>query len=130
MKKNKVTNDVMKRVIRYERTHTYRAIEIWSVVLLGFVSVLIMLLIDTLNDINQTGASDLIKMVLSDWGLAKEYGELVFETLKYDLPWFKITLAVSLSFVIGILVSFFLRRIDMAKKKWSQMKKYLEELDR
>jgi hypothetical protein len=130
MKKDKITKNIMNKVIKYEKSHTYQAIEIWLVVILGISSLLILVLVDLITEMNESGATDLISMVTGDWELAKEFGSVLWDTLVYDLPWFKICEALFLTFLIGIFIYLFSKRLVETKKKWAQMKKYFDDMEK
>lgn len=116
--------------MKYEKNHTYHSIEIWLTMLLGFISLLILLVIDIANQMAETGATDLMSMMVDDWELAREYWSVLWETISYELPWFKITESVVLLFVVGIISSVLIRRIEQAKRQWSQMKKYFDDMEK
>ncbi len=130
MKRNKVIKNVMERVVKYEKNHTYHSIEIWLTMLLGFISLLILLVIDIADQMAETGATDLMSMMVDDWELAGEYWSVLWETISYELPWFKITESVVLLFVVGIISSVLIRRVEQAKRQWSQMKKYFDDMEK
>lgn len=130
MKRNKVIKNVMERVVKYEKNHTYHSIEIWLTMLLGFISLLILLVIDIADQMAETGATDLMSMMVDDWELAREYWSVLWETISYELPWFKITESVVMLFVVGIISSILIRRVEQAKRQWSQMKKYFDDMEK
>ena len=130
MKKRKIEKNIMDRIVRYEERHIYRVLEVLMVILLGFLALFTIVLVDAIGDISTTGTAEMIGMLINDWDLAKEYGEVIWETIKYDLPWFKITETVFLFFIVLLISEYLYRRFQVSRKKLQEMKKYLDDFEK
>ena len=130
MRKNEVTKDVMNRVMKYEKGHTYRAMEIWAAMVLGFISLMVLVMIGLIDEMSESGSLDLLSLMINDFEIAKEYGDFLWQTIFYDFPWIKIVETVIISFGLGILFYVFSRRLKSTQAKLAQMKKYFEQMDK
>lgn len=130
MRKNEVTKDVMNRVMKYEKGHTYRAVEIWAVMVLGFISFLIVVMVGLIDEMNESGSLDLLSLMVNDFEIAREYGGFLWQTIFYEFPWVMIIETLLLSVGLGILFYIFSKRLKSTKEKLAQMKKYFEQMDK
>lgn len=130
MNKDKVSKNVMKRVFKYEKRHTLFNVEVWLAMALGFFSLLVMVTVEMMDEMIANGTTDLLSVMSSDWGLAREYWEILWETIKYELPWFKITESIILIVIVWLVTEILMRRIQKARQKWEQMRHYLDDLEK
>lgn len=130
MKKVDLTKEIMRRVVKHERKKEYAALEVWFAMVLGFLSLMILMYLDLSNELRDIGALELLSMMINDFDIAKEFGQMLWETIAYELPWVKLVGLLIIMVVLIVVGYGFRKRIFMMRKKWEELKRYLEELDR
>ena len=130
MKKNKVTQDIMNRVVKYERSQTNKTIEVWAVMILGLISLLVLVSVDLLEQANTLGFGDLFGMVLGDLEILKDFGDILWETTVEEFPWLALIKVLFLLIVLIVIGGIFKNKVVLARKKWNYIKKFLSHSDR
>lgn len=124
MKKDNITKEVMDKVVSYERKKSSVDVEVWGTGVLIMIGVLVYAVLEMIKQMVDTGTFDLLKIVWSDWEIARELGDDLWEMIRSDFPWYNVLVVFVVFVFLLIFISLFIRKYFKAKKIWKQIKSF------
>lgn len=124
MKKDNITKEVMDKVVSYERKKSSVDVEVWGTGVLIMIGVLVYAVLEMIKQMVDTGTFDLLKIVWSDWEIARDLGDDLWEMIRSDFPWYNVLVVFVVFVFLLIFLSLFIRKYFKAKKIWKQIKSF------
>ncbi|HEX9008673.1 MAG TPA: hypothetical protein VF837_05425 [Patescibacteria group bacterium] len=124
MKKDNITKEVMDKVVSYERKKSSVDVEVWGTGVLIMIGVLVYAVLEMIKQMVDTGTFDLLKIVWSDWEIARDLGDDLWEMIRSDFPWYNVLVVFVVFVFLLIFISLFIRKYFKAKKIWKQIKSF------
>ena len=124
MKKDNITKEVMDKVVSYERKKSSVDVEVWGTGVLIMIGVLVYAVLEMIKQMVDTGTFDLLKIVWSDWEIARDLGDDLWEMIRSDFPWYNVLVVFVVFVFLLMFLSLFIRKYFKAKKIWKQIKSF------
>ena len=124
MKKDNITKEVMDKVVSYERKKSSVDVEVWGSGVLIMIGVLVYAVLEMIKQMVDTGTFDLLKIVWSDWEIARDLGDDLWEMIRSDFPWYNVLVVFVVFVFLLIFLLLFIRKYFKAKKIWKQIKSF------
>ena len=119
----------MDKVVNYERNKSNIDVEVWGAGVLIMVGILVYAVLEMIKQMVDTGTFDLLKIVWSDWKIARELGSDLWEMIKSGFPWYNVLIVFVVLVFLLLFLSLFIRKFFKAKTVWRQIKFFKIEED-
>ena len=114
----------MDKVVGYERKRSSVDMEVWGTGVLIMIGILVYAVLEMFKQMVDTGTLDLLRIIWSDWEIARGLGGDLWEMVRSEFPWYNVLVVFVVFVFLLMFLSLFIRKYFKAKKIWKQIKSF------